>query len=65
MNDTAREEIRGHFQETGDWLESALRRRGNRVLVNCWQGASRYEDNKIPLPVVFLLAPRWFFMALG
>ena len=41
MNDSAKEEIQSYFEETSAWLDSALRGRESRVLVSCWQGASR------------------------
>ena len=41
MNDSAKEEIQSYFEETSAWLDSALRGGESRVLVSCWQGASR------------------------
>ena len=42
INDTAREEIQEYFLQTSDWINSALTQgKSTRVLVNCWQGASR------------------------
>ena len=42
INDTAREEIQEYFLQTSDWINSALTQGElTRVLVNCWQGASR------------------------
>ena len=40
LRDREGEEISCRFREAGLWLRTALRGRG-RVLVNCWQGASR------------------------
>ena len=46
MTDSATEEIQQYFTHTSHWIHSALTRGDstnttNKVLVNCWQGASR------------------------
>jgi len=41
IKDKANVEIKEHFLTTGAWIGQALAKPGGRVLVNCYQGASR------------------------
>ena len=40
INDRKDVQISDHFDAVTEWMEDALQK-GGKVLVNCWQGASR------------------------
>jgi len=41
MNDVETAKISEHFYETSHWINDAINQNGAKVLVACWQGASR------------------------
>ena len=52
IKDKANVEIKEHFLTTGAWIGQALAS-GGRVLVNCYQGASRSRLSKLGVCVAF------------
>ena len=41
MSDVETAKISEHFYETSHWINDAIHQTGAKVLVACWQGASR------------------------
>ena len=42
MNDIETAQIREHFYDTSHWINDAFNQNEAKVLVTCWQGASRW-----------------------
>ena len=45
MNDVETAKISEHFYETSHWINDAINQNGAKVLVACWQGASRWVSS--------------------
>ncbi|KIJ55259.1 hypothetical protein M422DRAFT_87091, partial [Sphaerobolus stellatus SS14] len=41
LDDFPWEDLLSHLHRANDWVEDAMRGKGNKVLVHCWQGISR------------------------